>query len=103
MRIKTGEDTIGTGGRINNAAKFLRTLKDEGNDLVVVPSTMSGDTKELVSITHKATESNCDQWKIWKESFEATQQKHIYARKETTENLEILSHTKNIVREKLRN
>ena len=49
---KYGGTSVGSLERIENVAKRVAKAKDEGNDLVVVVSAMSGETNKLIEYAH---------------------------------------------------
>lgn len=50
---KYGGTSVGTIERIKNVAKRVAKTYDEGNDVVVVVSAMSGETNKLVDLAHQ--------------------------------------------------
>ncbi|MDZ4185286.1 MAG: aspartate kinase [Desulfuromonadales bacterium] len=53
---KYGGTSMGSIERIRNVAKRVAKTYDEGNDLVVVVSAMSGETNKLVALAHEMCE-----------------------------------------------
>jgi aspartate kinase len=53
---KYGGTSMGSIERIRNVAKRVAKTYDEGNDLVVVVSAMSGETNKLVALAHEVCE-----------------------------------------------
>ena len=54
---KYGGTSVGTVDRIKNVAKRVGRFRDEGHDVVVVVSAMSGETNRLISLAHEASEN----------------------------------------------
>ena len=54
---KYGGTSVGDLSRIENVAKRVAKAKDEGDDLVVVVSAMSGETNKLIGYAHHFTKS----------------------------------------------
>ncbi|MEE4247494.1 MAG: aspartate kinase, partial [Kangiellaceae bacterium] len=54
---KYGGTSVGTVDRIKNVAKRVARFRDEGHDVVVVVSAMSGETNRLISLAHEANEN----------------------------------------------
>ncbi|HPX62220.1 MAG TPA: aspartate kinase [Deltaproteobacteria bacterium] len=53
---KYGGTSVGTTERIKNVAKRIARTYDEGNDLIVVVSAMSGETNKLVALANEICE-----------------------------------------------
>ncbi|MEW6719106.1 MAG: aspartate kinase, partial [Thermodesulfobacteriota bacterium] len=53
---KYGGTSVGTIEKIKNCAKRVARTKDEGNDVVVVVSAMSGETNRLLGLAHQIAE-----------------------------------------------
>ena len=53
---KFGGTSVGTTERIQNVAKKVKTFRDEGHDIVVVVSAMSGETNRLIGLANSITE-----------------------------------------------
>ena len=49
---KYGGTSVGSAERIKNVAKRVKKARDEGHDVVVVVSAMSGETNRLVALAH---------------------------------------------------
>lgn len=54
---KYGGTSVGTVDRIKNVAKRVERFRDEGHDVVVVVSAMSGETNRLIGLAHEANEN----------------------------------------------
>ena len=54
---KYGGTSVGTVDRIKNVARRVERFRDEGHDVVVVVSAMSGETNRLISLAHEANEN----------------------------------------------
>ncbi len=54
---KYGGTSVGTTDRIEGVADKLKKFKDEGHDLVVVVSAMSGETNRLIGLANDITET----------------------------------------------
>lgn len=54
---KYGGTSVGTTDRIKNVAKRVERFRDEGHDVIVVLSAMSGETNRLIGL---AQEMNCE-------------------------------------------
>ena len=52
---KYGGTSVGTVERIQNVANRVERFRDEGHDVVVVVSAMSGETNRLISLAHEVT------------------------------------------------
>ncbi len=50
---KYGGTSVGTPDRIRNVAKRVERFRDEGHDIVVVVSAMSGETNRLIALAHE--------------------------------------------------
>ncbi len=50
---KYGGTSVGTIDRIKNVAKRVERTRDQGNDVVVVVSAMSGETNRLLALAHE--------------------------------------------------
>ncbi len=50
---KYGGTSVGTIEKIKNCAKRVARARDEGNDVVVVVSAMSGETNRLLGLAHQ--------------------------------------------------
>ena len=46
--LKFGGTSVGTLDRISNVAQIVKKMRDNGDDLVVVVSAMSGETNKLI-------------------------------------------------------
>lgn len=46
--LKFGGTSVGTLERIQNVANIIKSIKDEGNDVIAVVSAMSGETNKLI-------------------------------------------------------
>jgi len=53
---KYGGTSIGTVERIQNVAKKIKKWREQGNDLVVVVSAMSGETNRLMGLAHQISD-----------------------------------------------
>jgi aspartate kinase len=53
---KYGGTSVGTIEKIKNVARRVARAKDEGNDVVVVVSAMSGETNRLLGLAHQISE-----------------------------------------------
>ncbi|MCG8317256.1 MAG: aspartate kinase, partial [Pseudomonadales bacterium] len=53
---KYGGTSVGTVDRIKNVAKRVERFRDQGHDIVVVVSAMSGETNRLIGLAHEANE-----------------------------------------------
>ncbi len=53
---KYGGTSVGTIDRIRNVARRVARTKNEGNQVVVVLSAMSGETDRLIELTHQAVD-----------------------------------------------
>ncbi|MBP2676753.1 MAG: aspartate kinase [Deltaproteobacteria bacterium] len=53
---KYGGTSVGTVEKIKNCAKRVAKTRDEGNDVVVVVSAMSGETNRLLGLAHQISE-----------------------------------------------
>ena len=53
---KYGGTSVGTIDRIRNVAKRVERFRDEGHDVVVVVSAMSGETNRLLALAHEMTD-----------------------------------------------
>lgn len=53
---KFGGTSVGTTERIQMVAKKVKNFRDEGHDIVVVVSAMSGETNRLIGLAHAITE-----------------------------------------------
>ncbi len=53
---KYGGTSVGTIEKIKNVAKRVARTKDQGNDVVVVVSAMSGETNRLLGLAHQIAE-----------------------------------------------
>ncbi|MBK8970169.1 MAG: aspartate kinase [Hahellaceae bacterium] len=53
---KFGGTSVGTTERIQNVAKKVKKFRDEGHDIVVVVSAMSGETNRLIGLANSITE-----------------------------------------------
>ncbi|PWB60426.1 MAG: aspartate kinase, partial [Deltaproteobacteria bacterium] len=53
---KYGGTSVGTVEKIKNVAKRVARTKDQGNDVVVVVSAMSGETNRLLGLAHQIAE-----------------------------------------------
>jgi len=53
---KYGGTSVGTIEKIRNVAKRVARTKDQGNDVVVVVSAMSGETNRLLGLAHQISE-----------------------------------------------
>ncbi len=53
---KYGGTSVGSAERIKNVAKRVAKARDEGHDVVVVVSAMSGETNRLVALAHEMQE-----------------------------------------------
>lgn len=53
---KYGGTSVGSIEKIKNVAKKVAKVKDEGNDLIVVVSAMSGETNKLIAMAHEMAE-----------------------------------------------
>ncbi|RJP24791.1 MAG: aspartate kinase, partial [Deltaproteobacteria bacterium] len=53
---KYGGTSVGTIEKIRNCAKRVARTKDQGNDVVVVVSAMSGETNRLLGLAHQIAE-----------------------------------------------
>ncbi len=53
---KYGGTSVGSAERIKNVAKRVKKARDEGHDVVVVVSAMSGETNRLVALAHEMQE-----------------------------------------------
>jgi aspartate kinase len=53
---KYGGTSVGTIEKIKNCAKRVARARDEGNDVVVVVSAMSGETNRLLGLAHQLAE-----------------------------------------------
>ncbi len=53
---KYGGTSVGTVEKIKNVAKRVARTKDQGNDVVVVVSAMSGETNRLLGLAHQISE-----------------------------------------------
>ena len=53
---KYGGTSVGTVEKIRNVAKRVARTKDQGNDVVVVVSAMSGETNRLLGLAHQISE-----------------------------------------------
>ena len=53
---KYGGTSVGSPERIKNVAKRVKKARDEGHDVVVVVSAMSGETNRLVALAHEMQE-----------------------------------------------
>lgn len=54
---KYGGTSVGTPEKINNVAQRVKSVKDKGNDVVVIVSAMGHTTDELIDLMHKITDS----------------------------------------------
>ena len=54
---KYGGTSVGSSERIKNVAKRVKRAREEGHDVVVVVSAMSGETNRLVALAHEMQES----------------------------------------------
>ena len=54
---KYGGTSVGNIERIKNVARKVARTRDEGHEVVVVLSAMSGETDRLVSLAHEITQS----------------------------------------------
>ena len=54
---KYGGTSVGTVEKIRNVAKRVARTKEEGNDVVVVVSAMSGETNRLLGLAHQISEA----------------------------------------------
>ena len=54
---KYGGTSVGSPERIKNVAKRVKRAREEGHDVVVVVSAMSGETNRLVALAHEMQES----------------------------------------------
>ncbi len=54
---KYGGTSVGTVERIAAVAQRIKTARDNGNDIVVVVSAMSGETNRLIGLANEITES----------------------------------------------
>lgn len=50
---KYGGTSVGSPERIRNVAKRIEKFRDEGHDIVVVVSAMSGETNRLIALAHE--------------------------------------------------
>ncbi len=53
---KYGGTSIGTVDRIQNVAKKIKKWREQGNDLVIVVSAMSGETNRLMGLAHQISD-----------------------------------------------
>ena len=53
---KYGGTSVGSPERIKNVAKRVAAARQEGHDVVVVVSAMSGETNRLVALAHEMQE-----------------------------------------------
>lgn len=53
---KYGGTSIGTVERIQNVAKKIKKWREQGNDLVIVVSAMSGETNRLMGLAHQISD-----------------------------------------------
>src|SRR3989304_4822566 len=53
---KDGGPSVGSIEKIKNVAKKVAKVRDEGNDVIVVVSAMSGETNKLVGMAHEMAE-----------------------------------------------
>ncbi len=54
---KYGGTSVGSPDRIRNVAKRVERFRDEGHDIVVVVSAMSGETNRLIALAHEMHDS----------------------------------------------
>jgi aspartate kinase len=54
---KYGGTSVGTPERIRNVASRVVRTKEEGNDVVVVVSAMSGETDKLINLANQVSEN----------------------------------------------
>ena len=54
---KYGGTSVATTEKIMNIAKYLGSVKDSGNDVVVVVSAMGKTTDALIKLAHEITEN----------------------------------------------
>ncbi|MCG8669488.1 MAG: aspartate kinase [Pseudomonadales bacterium] len=54
---KYGGTSVGTVERIKNVAKRVERFRDQGDDVIVVVSAMSGETNRLIGLAHEANEN----------------------------------------------
>ncbi|HQR96248.1 MAG TPA: aspartate kinase, partial [Thiotrichales bacterium] len=52
---KYGGTSIGTVDRIQNVAKKIKKWREQGNELVIVVSAMSGETNRLIGLAQQIT------------------------------------------------
>jgi len=55
--IKFGGTSVGSIEKINNAAKIVKKRHDEGNEVIVVASAMSGTTNDLIDKSKKISDN----------------------------------------------
>ena len=53
---KYGGTSVGSIEKIKNVAKKVAKVKDEGNDVIVVVSAMSGETNKLIAMANEMAE-----------------------------------------------
>ena len=61
--IKFGGTSVGSIEKIINAAKIVKKRQEEGNEVIVVVSAMSGTTNDLIN---KSKKINFSLWKRFK-------------------------------------
>lgn len=54
---KYGGTSVGTPERIKNVARRIAAFRDQGNDVIVVVSAMSGETNRLIGLTKEVSRS----------------------------------------------
>ena len=66
--IKFGGTSVGSIEKIINAAKIVKRRHEEGNEVIVVVSAMSGTTNDLIDKSKKISEdfSKSEFWKFVK-------------------------------------
>ncbi len=60
--LKFGGTSVGTLERIQNVANIIKSIKDEGHDVIAVVSAMSGETNKLIEFAeHFSSKPKADE------------------------------------------
>ena len=57
--LKFGGTSVGTLERIQNVAKIIKDIKDDGHDVIAVVSAMSGETNKLIEYANTFSSTPC--------------------------------------------
>ncbi|HIP11830.1 MAG TPA: aspartate kinase [Arcobacter sp.] len=58
--LKFGGTSVGTLERIQNVAKIIKDIRDDGHDVVAVVSAMSGETNKLIEYANTFSKNPCE-------------------------------------------